>query len=63
MNIEDAIMMYHKQVPDYFCKKCIQYINKLNTKHMAHGLDHVLPNYRQVVGHTLTKKTFSTCQT
>ena len=59
MKIEDSIIMYHGQVPDYFCKKCIQYINKLNTKPMSHGLDHLLPDYRQVVGHTLTQKTFS----
>ena len=54
---EDAIMVYHKMVPDLFCERCLQYAEKICTERLATtGGD---KQYRNVHGKTLTQKTVS----
>lgn len=55
--LEDAIMVYHKMVPDLFCERCVQYAEKICTERLAtEGGD---KEYRNVFGKTLAQQTIS----
>ena len=55
--IEDAIMVYHNLIDSNFCDRCVEYMDKLCSKPLSTRVGDT--DYRQVLGHTLTKKTIS----
>tara|TARA_R100000388_G_C7242516_1_gene162558 strand:+ start:564 stop:1118 length:555 start_codon:yes stop_codon:yes gene_type:complete len=55
--IEDAIVVYNNIVDPIFCERCVEYIDHVCKKSLATKAGDT--DYREVSGHSLTKKTIS----